>query len=541
MSQSWVALVGPEVEENLSLRYLAAALAQSGIRSEIHAFNAPEDFSRIAKAILDAPVPPLLVGLSLAFQWRAEEFLALAMALRAGGYRGHVTGGGHFGTFAANELLRDFLELDSICRFEAESTIVELVRALERDRPLDDVSGLVLRRGGVVKVTAPRGLPDVKALPWPDRRGAPARCFGHAIAPLVGSRGCYGRCSFCSIAAWHDAASSSRRFRLRDVADVADEMAELQRGRGIEIFLFEDDNFFLPRPEASLARIHGLADALAARGVDHFATMVKARADDVRTELFEPLVRRLHCLRAYVGIESHADSGLLTLARNARPSDNDSAMAVARQLGLYVCFNVLPFDPDATLESFVENVAFLDRVLDYPFCVGRVELYAGTPLLARLQREGRCRGDYLRWNYDLIEPRLERLFRRFMACQRDRYFSGEGAIQRLWVLRMDVEAARFFHPDRFRPAWHERAVALTRTVTTDAVAVLHALVAFARADVDEERPHTVHALARQARRVDAAVLEGILALAREMSESIGEAASVCEVNRVARERNPTLA
>ncbi len=524
MTDTWIALVGPEIEENLGLRYLAASLSQAGIRSELLAFNTPEDFPRVISAIIEAKPAPLMVGLSLAFQWRAEDMLALAMALRSGGYRGHVTGGGHFGTFAARELLRDFDELDSICRFEAEATIVELARALDSGAPLSSVRGLAVREEGKVVFAPPSALPDLAELPWPDRRGEPARCFDHPMAPLVGSRGCYGRCSFCSISAWHDAASPGKRFRLRDVNDIADEMAELQRVRNIEIFLFEDDNFFLPRMEASLERIHALADALQRRGVSRFATVVKARPDDVRVEIFRPLVERLRCLRAYVGIESHSRSGLETLARNARPVDNERALDVVRQLGLYVCFNLLPFDPDATLESFTENVEFMKTVVDYPLCTARVELYAGTPLLARMQREGRCRGDYLGWDYQLADPRLQRLFRWFMACQRERNFASHGAVHHLWLLRFDVETARLFHPEQFRPAWRERAEELTRSVSADSVAVLEKLIACAARDQDAAS--VVSALTERARVIDTAAIDGALALAEEMSDSLGVLASL---------------
>src|SRR6186997_1896207 len=103
-----VALVGPEIEENLSLRYLATALAEHGHQTEIVAFNQDADFAPAIEAIL--ALDPGLVGLSLAFQWRASDFLALAVALRERGYRGHIAAGGHFATFASLELLRDFPE-----------------------------------------------------------------------------------------------------------------------------------------------------------------------------------------------------------------------------------------------------------------------------------------------------------------------------------------------------------------------------------------------------------------------------------------------
>ncbi|HYO59975.1 cobalamin B12-binding domain-containing protein, partial [Archangium sp.] len=98
MSPPWVALVGPEIEENLSLRYLASALARAGFRSEILPFNEGSRLAGLVERIARTDEPPLLVGISMAFQWRAPDMLALAVALREAGYTGHVTFGGHFAT-----------------------------------------------------------------------------------------------------------------------------------------------------------------------------------------------------------------------------------------------------------------------------------------------------------------------------------------------------------------------------------------------------------------------------------------------------------
>lgn len=193
---NWIGLVGPEVEENLSLRYLAGSLERAGYRVRILPFNGERDFPRILATILDEESSPPLVGLSLAFQHRAQDFLALAMGLRERGYAGHLTAGGHFATFEAEALLRNFPELDSICRFEAEETIVELTAAITSGRPFEAIAGLAFQREGEIIFTPARPLPELDRLPWPDRSCAAARCFGHAIMPLVGSRGCYGHCRY---------------------------------------------------------------------------------------------------------------------------------------------------------------------------------------------------------------------------------------------------------------------------------------------------------------------------------------------------------
>jgi radical SAM superfamily enzyme YgiQ (UPF0313 family) len=374
----WVALVGPEEEENLSLRYLAAVLTRAGFQAEILQFNRPDELGAVVTALLSVRPPPLLVGLSLAFQWRAKDCLALAVALRERSYQGHITAGGHFGTFACRELLADFPELDSVCRYEAEATLVALARAVAAGESPAGVEGLGFRdaRGAVVLTDLPQPQ-ELAALPWPDRRGVPTSCLGHTMVPLVGSRGCYARCVFCCIAAWHALARPARPFRTRPIADVADEMAWLHHERGVDIFVFHDDNFFIPGHRQSLERIEALADALAARGVGRIGTVVKARPTDVSPEIFRAARDRLGCIRVFLGIETDAAQGLRTLQRGVRQEQNHAALGILDDLGIYVCFNMLIFDPDTTLGSLATNLEFMEVHADHPWNFGRVELSAG--------------------------------------------------------------------------------------------------------------------------------------------------------------------
>jgi radical SAM superfamily enzyme YgiQ (UPF0313 family) len=516
---AWVALIGPEYEENLSLRYLASSLRQAGYGVEIVPFNRDVDLPRVAAEIMGAKEAPLVVGLSLAFQWRAKDFLALALALREAGYAGHLTAGGHFATFAAKELLADFPELDSICRQEAEETLVALTRAVEHGAPLAAIAGLALRDGaGVPFLTPQPALPDLATLPPPDRSGEPASCYGHPIAPIVGSRGCYANCTFCCIAAWHEESQPGKRYRLRSPEAVADEMVALQRERGIEVFVFHDDNFFVPGHKKNVERFHRLADALEARGIGPFATVVKARPTDVTPEVFAVLVERLRCIRAYIGIETDADQGLITLGRWSQPAKNHRAIEVVRQLGLYTCFNMLLFDPDTTVESLLTNVEFIEKAAEFPFNFGRVELYAGTPLLSRMQLEGRCRGDYMQWDYDLGSPEVERIFALAMRCFFPRNFGPEALANRLMGTRFDIEVARRFHGDRFRPAWLEAGKRLSRTLGLDTARGLGAIIAHVarRGDGDEALVEEVSATLRATERE-------VAAEARALAIEIGRA------------------
>ena len=524
---AFVALVGPEVEENLSLRYLAASLEREGIRCELFPFDASGDLPTLVAALCAEPRPPV-VALSLSFQWRALDVLALAVALREQGFRGHITGGGHFASFTWRELLEDFPELDSLCRFEAEQTLCELVMAVLRDasdagRPgFWDVPGIARRDAdGRGVLTTPRRPPTLARLPWPDRRGPAAHCLGHPIAPLVGSRGCYGNCSFCCITTLHRQSSPSDRHRLREVDDIAAEMAELQRQRGTEIFIFHDDNFFLPRHDESLERITALGDALEAHGVRRFATVVKARPNDVTPAILGAMCERVGLLRLFLGVESSTQQGCRTLGRGVRVGEAERALGVIEALGLYVCFNMLVFDPDASVEALLANLTFIETHGEHPSNFGRVELYSGTPLLERLQAEGRARGDYVAWTYDQDTVEMERIFQLSMAAFHERNFSGHALANRLQSTRFDVEVARRFHPDRFRPAWLEAAKELNRRLARDSAAGVRRIVQHVCEATSRDDAGFVAELAADLRRCEAAIEADAGALETEIQRTLG--------------------
>lgn len=499
---SWIALVGPELEENLALRYLSSSLERAGHRAEIIAFDRRSDLGRIIDDIVGRDEPPRLVGVSLAFQWRALEMMSLVMGLRERGYAGHITAGGHFATFSAEALLRDFPELDSVCRHEAEETLVELVAALETGTSLEAIAGLAVREGGVPHLTPMRRPPELESLPVPARPGAPRRCFGHALAPLVGSRGCYAQCSFCCIAAWHEQVLPGKRYRLRPVEHVADEMVALQRERGAEIFIFHDDNFFVPSHAKNLQRIDALADALAERGIGPFATVVKARPNDVHPEVFTALRDRLHALRCYVGIETDADQGLVTLSRRLDSRQNHAAIDTLRRLEMFGCFNLLIFDPDTTVRSFEINVDFMEHAADFPFNFCRTELYAGTPLLERLLAEKRVKGDYFFYDYPLRDAEIERVFRLAIDAFWPRNFGGAALHNEMGGWRLQLETCRHFHRSVFQPAWRAEMIDLHRRVGLDTVGGLREVLAHVRKQPPSQDAGFVRELAPRLRAVE---------------------------------------
>ena len=521
MTRSRIALVGAELEENLSLRYLAAAVEQDGFDAVRVQLNHASEGSTAVKAVLASGAK--VVGLSVSFQLRAPETLAVADELRAGGYRGHVCVGGHFATFEYENILRHYPGVDSVARHEGEDTFRALCALVRDGKPVPALPGLVVREGSGMKVGEKRPLPALDSLPFPDRRGEPLDILGVRCAPLVGSRGCYADCSFCCIHAYSENAEGPR-YRARSVESVVAEMAEERRTRGVRLFIFHDDNFFVPSLQKNLGRYRRMGVLMREEGLDDVALVIKCRPNDVHPELFS-LLRSLGVIRAYVGIESSSDEGIVSLNRRVSAQDNQRALRVLRELGVYASFNVLLFDPEATLRGIEQNLDFLDEFTDIPFNFCRAEVYAGTPLEAMLRAQGRLSGDWLAWTYAMREPRVEVLFRIVSTAFGPRNFRVDGAANLNMGIRFDVTALRHFHPSLWDPDLEARGVALSRAVGQDSVRRLRAALGFVRdvglADHSAVKAFTV-SLARDIARADLGFVGEIKALRREVEHRLSE-------------------
>lgn len=490
MSNPTIVLVGAEFEENLSLRYLAATVQQAGFTAEIVPFNTAAALPQVVDAVLAAG--PLVVGISVPFQLRARELLSLGGALRKRGYEGHITIGGHFATFEYENILRDFTGIDSVVRHEGEDPFRWICEQVRDGLPVTARAGVVVRSGDTVDVGPAHPLPQLDTLPFPDRRGEPGTAMGVPAAPLVGSRGCYADCSFCCIYAYADSAAGAR-YRRRSPENVVAEMSELYHQRGVRLFVFQDDNFFLPTVAPNIKRYQRFAELMREEGIEHAGLVIKCRPNDVDEELFT-LLKSMGLMRAYVGIETNSDEGIVSLNRRITAEDNRRAMSVLRKLEIYNSFNVLIFDPEATLDGVEANLNFLEGHSDFAFNFCRTEVYAGTPIKKMLEAQGRLAGDYMAWDYEMREDRVELLFRIALLAFNRRNFDHDGVHTLNMGIRFDHEVVKRFYPEVWQETWRAEAVACSERVGADSVAHMRRALAFVR-ECDPYDDVTVRAFA----------------------------------------------
>src|SRR5512133_1217625 len=401
-----VLLVGPDHESNLSLLYLAASLRAAGHAPDIAAFNSWAD----APAVLARARTADLVGLSMCFQVRAAEFLALADALEAAAPERPIVAGGHHASCAAAELLERHPALDAIVLHEGEETLVELASlGADLAARAGDVRGVAVRRDGRAVLSPPRPiLADLDRLPRPDRSGPARLLCGVPTAYLMGSRGCVGACDYCCITTLHRLAPGPR-FRQRTPEDVADEMGDLYHRHGVRQFVFHDDNFLVPSAAHNRDRIARLDTALRANGVREIGLVLKCAPRDAERGILETL-RGMGLLRLFMGVESASARGLASIGRRQAVAQSEAALALCEELGISSQYTLITFHPEATPATMLADLDFVARHPAHPLNYCRAEIYAGTPLEARMRSEGRAEGSYLGRTYRYTDPAVARVW-----------------------------------------------------------------------------------------------------------------------------------
>jgi len=228
-------------------------------------------------------------------------------------------------------------------------------------------------------------------------------------------------------------------------------------------------------------------------------------------------------IRAYVGIETNSNEGIVSLNRRITSEDNRRALRLLEALDVYCSFNVLIFDPEATLDGVQVNLDFMEEMADRPFNFCRAEVYAGTPLQHLLGSQGRLHGDYFAWGYEMREPRVELLFRIASTAFAARNFKPDGVHNLNMGIRFDNEVMRFFYPEAWDPQWQARLLDLSREVGLHSVGQMRRALAFVRsADPRDHRAVKAFTLelAREVARSDLGYIGSIKALRREMEARI---------------------
>jgi len=192
-----------------------------------------------------------------------------------------------------------------------------------------------------------------------------------------------------------------------------------------------------------VARFESLERELRVRGVRRYGLIGKCRPDAVTPELAHEL-RALGVVRMFVGIENASQAGQDHLDRRTTTAMLERALSAFREAGIFTAYNLLLFEPDATLDDIRENARFLRRHAGIPGNFCRAEPFHGTPLHRRLAARGALLGDHLGWDYRIADDRVELAFRLTLAAFRERNYAADGVGNRHVGLGYMAQLLRVF-------------------------------------------------------------------------------------------------
>jgi anaerobic magnesium-protoporphyrin IX monomethyl ester cyclase len=437
------ALVHPQ---HIGYRYLAAILRRNGYEARIVNIYLDEDelddvfFSmdsayveqRLSAIIVRKTlgvvraldVHPQVVGFSVTHR-DAELVLRIADGLKSVSSDTTVLLGGVYASLCARELLSDNPQVDHILFGEAECSIIPYLRAVSDGGNLSGVPGLAWRApaGDVVVNPPARVVGDLDDLPFPaeDEIQTIGRRNNDKLR-ISSSRGCHGRCAFCSINAFHQLVCISS-VRARSPGSIVDEMEHLRDAYGIKCFVFVDPEF-IGAGRRGQERAVKLAREIVRRKLD-VRFKIDCRADGVDWATMS-LLKNAGLYSVEIGVESFDNRTLRMLNKKVTRQQNISALRCLCALRLDVTMDYIFYTPWTTLETMKRELPVVKEWAQGPhirlFPVFRpLKLIPHTEIINRAWSECSVRGDYRGYQYRLKDPRAHKLFLRHMAfCEKVR-------------------------------------------------------------------------------------------------------------------------
>lgn len=339
--------------ENVGIEYIAACARAKGFSANIvnaglHGLS-PEDTAEIVSRSRYK-----VLGLST-IHWNLASALEIAAASKKAHPESHVILGGVEAALNAEAILLNNPCVDSVCTGEGEMAVSELLCALSEGGSWKDLAGLACRERHGVKFTAPRPLiEDLDSLPHPVRDDAAAVLEAGGPVSISSSRGCFGRCFFCSVRAFYGLSPGSA-WRGRSPASVVAEMREVHEKYGAVLFSFIDETVMGPG-ESGRKRLARLAHLIKESGMN-ISFFMTVRADQVEKRLFMDL-KEAGLRKVEIGIESIVPSQLMRYGKTVRAEQNIRALKILGDLGIAAEIFMIPFDSELSESELRETLRF---------------------------------------------------------------------------------------------------------------------------------------------------------------------------------------
>jgi len=335
-------------------------------------------------------IKPMLIGLS---QWTHNRHatLLLARLIKQTLPNSMILLGGGHASHQAKLILQLHPEVDIIAVGEAECTLLELLEALQSNRPLNTLSGLAMRDHGTIRLATPRApLKSLDQLPFA------AAWLHEAINVdltrqaefISSSRGCPAACTFCASPAFW-----GRRVRYRSASSVAEEMLFIRDHYGLIYLSLRDDTFTADR-----RRTVALCQELIEKRVTIFWNC-QSRVEAIDQETLE-WMRRAGCECVQLGVESGSPRTLKQLGKRITPEQILHASRLIHESGMQLSVYLIAGIPEESDEDRQQTINLIKKIQPHDLQVAPLAYYPGTALFEAAVTDGKIHADLFESNGD---------------------------------------------------------------------------------------------------------------------------------------------
>jgi len=245
--------------------------------------------------------------------------------------------------------------IDIIVKGEGEQTIVELLKKIEDNQPLETVKGIIYRTGDeIVETTKREPIKDLDSLCFPikhakevlkDYEKYPLSAFNIILT----TRGCPYNCLFCG-----SRSVFGRKTRFRSPENVTDEIKILQK-MGIKWFEFQDDSFGINQTYLSELCNSFIENCPGIRW--HCDTRV-----DLINEETVKLMKQAGCRKMNIGVESGNNDMLCEIRKGITVKDALSAADIITKNGITLTSNFMFGFPTETEETLNDTYTCIQQI-----------------------------------------------------------------------------------------------------------------------------------------------------------------------------------
>ena len=342
-------------EESLGVAYLAGVLEENNFEVRIRDAWLDSSISTedIYNEIMDNKDRISFVGTS-SYMLSNDVTCDLIKRLTKEGV--NVASGGYGPTFEGKKFLNSGSKI--VMLGEGESNIVDVASHFSMGLPLiDQIKGIQYmdNEGEIVTTAKAPAIHNLDSIPYPKRPYLDIVKDKKSTVNVLTSRGCKGACTFCSISAFLGK-QDSPRWRARSIDNIIPELVQLQN-QGATTIKFIDDSFIENERDGEWCR--QFAEAVKDNGITmDFRGSI--RADKVTADIMSNL-RDAGFFSFSCGIENGSPTALKRMAKLASIEDNERALQIFKDNGIYVQAGFILFDNKTTMTELKENYNFMNK------------------------------------------------------------------------------------------------------------------------------------------------------------------------------------